>query len=98
MTEPAQGESHDFMRHQRAHRISASEKRGPRHGAQMNGYGSLSMIGSMPKKSLSTDSAVQQAPSTQAWSLEYIVVSQYSEDVLIRGARVRSIDVSMRRR
>jgi hypothetical protein len=37
---------------------------------QMNGYWRSSMIGSMPKKSLSTDSAVQYAPSTQAWSFD----------------------------
>ena len=35
-------------------------------GGQMNGYGPLSTSGLMPKKSLSTDSAVQYAPSTHA--------------------------------
>ena len=33
---------------------------------QMNGYSLSSMIGSIPKKSFNTDSAVQKAPSTQA--------------------------------
>jgi hypothetical protein len=35
------------------------------HG-QMNGYSASSMMGSIPKKSFNTDSAVQKAPSTQA--------------------------------
>lgn len=33
---------------------------------QMNGYSLSSMMGSIPKKSFNTDSAVQKAPSTQA--------------------------------
>ncbi len=37
---------------------------------QIKGYSRLSIIGSIPKKSLSTDSAVQYAPSTHAWSFE----------------------------
>jgi hypothetical protein len=32
----------------------------------MNGYSLSSMMGSIPKKSFNTDSAVQKAPSTQA--------------------------------
>jgi hypothetical protein len=46
--------------------IELRSKNSAIYSGQINGYCLLSIIGSIPKKSLSTDSAVQYAPSTQA--------------------------------